>query len=486
MSSKKIWAASLAAVIAGSTFAVVASAANSDKEEVTPGLSVSGQAEAGDAKIAVNASNGALLNKDACKCDGSVITIKPMNKGAYDNADSTKTNLNLYITSDTIKGLAKKDIINLKGAEFVAIDGNVLTLIIKDYDVKATVGTETKVEFSANTNDGVKDYAFTIKNDGQLTEPTMVVKPGKYVTKVDDKKQKDVIIVVYDATEVGKNMSNRSRISVMVSGAGKVNGTTVDMTETEVTYGEMKNAGVTSSSDYSTCEFTLQGVSDPANNSGVDTTFNKKLTFRFMSEEDYANLKIDANANEGDGGTITDATPSDADTSSTSSDTVVEKEVTVDVAVGDVTDAGLVLDPAKIFTGDAATASWADVQEIKFTSDKPFALVFSVEKGAVKDKADAETFTKGVDAYKALDKAALANEQTLTAEDAAHVAKSTAKTVTLQTAEGETATVKATVKVKVKTTDTAPNTGIALAIAPAALATAFVTVAAVMSKKKKG
>ena len=183
----------------------------------------------------------------------------------------------------------------------------------------------------------------------------------------------------------------------------------------------------------------------------------------------------------------TTATPGATDAAPGATDKTETKTVTATVEVGEITDAGKVLEAKDLFTGDAAVATWADVDSIEFTSeDGTFALVFSVEKGAVKDKADAETFTKLVDAYKDVDAAALAEKQTLTAEDAGHVAKSEKKQVTLLTAEGKTAKVTAKVTATVKADTKAPNTGIALAIAPAALAVSFVTVAAVMSKKKKG
>lgn len=198
------------------------------------------------------------------------------------------------------------------------------------------------------------------------------------------------------------------------------------------------------------------------------------------------------NATPGDTGTTTQ--PGDTETSSTPADPsdetstteLVEKTVTVDV--GEITDAGKALVAEDLFTGDAEGADWGNVEEITFTSkDGTFALIFSVDVGSVKGNESATTFTKGMDEYnKDLDEKALSTTQTLTKEDAGHVAKSDEKKVTLQTKNGETATVTATVKVKVPAEEKAPNTGIALAIAPAALAVSFVTVAAVMSKKKKG
>lgn len=457
MSSKKIWAASLAAVIAGSTFAVVATAADT----VDPGAS--GEVTSNGIKVNVKTTS---THVEKIETDGTTLKITPK-KTAYTVKDADKTNLTVTLSE------IKEGYSMVKGDLSGSVDEKgEAELTIKDYDLKGTAGksTDYTVTLMGANKDDVK-VTFTVKNVGEFKEPTYTVK-GKSdaVTKIDTSKPSDAdVIVVYDPAKV-TGASAYDAIDLTITGSGVLNGDTYRIDE-KFNVGE--DFTEPSSGGYTKTTLEWKNVKDDKD----EVVYSKEVSFHFVTEEDYADLPEESKpADES----------KDESKDDTSSDTVVEKEVTVDVAVGDVTDAGLVLDPAKIFTGDAATASWADVQEIKFTSDKPFALVFSVEKGAVKDKADAETFTKGVDAYKALDKAALATEQTLTAEDAAHVAKSTAKTVTLQTAEGETATVKATVKVKVKTTDTAPNTGIALAIAPAALATAFVTVAAVMSKKKKG
>lgn len=458
MSSKKIWAASLAAVIAGSTFAVVATAADT----VDPGAS--GEVTSNGIKVNVQAGTDYV---DKVETDGTTLKITPKRK-AYTVKDANKTTLTV-----TLSGIKETKYTMVKGDLSGEIKDGTATLEIKDYDLKETAKKQDSKTYNVSLmGNGVDDLkvSFTIKNVGTFVEPTYKVTPkSDAITKIDTSKPSDAdVIVVYDPAEI-TGASAYDELDFTVSGNGSLNGDPYLLNE-------KLNAGddFRDMTEGGYGKYTLTWKDNKTNG---EPDYTKEVTFHFVTEADYADLPEESKpADES----------KDESKDDTSSDTVVEKEVTVDVAVGDVTDAGLVLDPAKIFTGDAATASWADVQEIKFTSDKPFALVFSVEKGAVKDKADAETFTKGVDAYKALDKAALATEQTLTAEDAAHVAKSTAKTVTLQTAEGETATVKATVKVKVKTTDTAPNTGIALAIAPAALATAFVTVAAVMSKKKKG
>ena len=476
MSSKKIWAASLAAVIAGSSFAVVAMAADKTEYKPTPGGS--NGIKVGKASMDLEISDVNKFEKSEMAADGKSWIIVPNKKGGYDG--EPKVNITLKFKSDDFKG-AGKTLFTASTGEIAkdSSDSDTVTVTIKDYNLQAQANKKTTVKLTAtNSDSGDKtDYEFTIDNQGKFTKPTFTYEKGEYVTNIDDsgKKAKDTVLVIYDGKAI-PGADAYDDISVKVKGSGFINGTAVSYKN------EVKHAAANKNHVWSQ-SVVLTGDSDLTTNE-EDTSYTQTLNIRFVSKEEYADMN-DLPTDESK-----DESKNESKDESTSSDTVVEKEVKVDVVVGDVTDAGLVIDDAKaaelLFTGDAEGATWADVQEIKFTSDKPFALVFSVEKGAVKDKADAETFMKGVDAYKALDKAALANEQTLTAEDAAHVAKSTAKTVTLQTAEGETATVKATVKVKVKTTDTAPNTGIALAIAPAALATAFVTVAAVMSKKKKG
>lgn len=128
--------------------------------------------------------------------------------------------------------------------------------------------------------------------------------------------------------------------------------------------------------------------------------------------------------------------------------------------------------------------TWADVQSAKFTSDTMFSVQFSTFDGG--------WYTKGIDTLpKRGDEAKWNTEWDLTAEDLA--AFDTTKTnggyVKLVNEDEKTEfTVNAEVVVKKAAEEdpTNPSTGIALAIAPAGLAVAFVTVAAVVSKKKKG
>lgn len=162
-----------------------------------------------------------------------------------------------------------------------------------------------------------------------------------------------------------------------------------------------------------------------------------------------------------------------------------DKTVVAKVEVGEITDAGLAgtaLD-AKLFTGDAEGKSWADVVSVTFTSDEAFAVGFKVKAGAVEGNAEADWCQMGVDelAKADLPAEALATEWALGEAEVKAIVDG-GSYVELKTADGKTATVTATITLKEK----APVTGIALAIAPAGLAVAFVTVAAVMSKKKKG
>ena len=177
--------------------------------------------------------------------------------------------------------------------------------------------------------------------------------------------------------------------------------------------------------------------------------------------------------------------PTSAESTSTA-ENVEKVEVTETVELGEIGAEGQELTVEELFTGEAADAEWDDGEEITFTStDGSFALIFSVEKGAVAGNPDAVEFVKGVDSYRAVDDSAFSATQTITSEDAAHIAKSDAKKITLQTKDGETAKVAATVKATVEKQQESPNTGIALAIAPAALATAFTAAAVVIGKKKK-
>lgn len=169
-----------------------------------------------------------------------------------------------------------------------------------------------------------------------------------------------------------------------------------------------------------------------------------------------------------------DVTPGDSD-----------KTIEVEVEIGEITAEGLEGDAlnAKLFTGDAEGKTWKDVVSVTFKSDDKFGVGFTVKKGAVKGDADAEWFQMGsCELAKALTDDELSTEWTLGEDEIAALNASATPSVKLAAADGSTATVTATITLKEKAADT----GIALAIAPAGLAVAFVTVAAVMSKKKKG
>ena len=133
---------------------------------------------------------------------------------------------------------------------------------------------------------------------------------------------------------------------------------------------------------------------------------------------------------------------------------------------------------------DKTDYTWADVQSAKFTSDTLFSVQFSTFDGG--------WYTKGIDTLpKRGDEAKWNTEWDLTAEDLAafDTAKDNGGYVKLANEDEKTEfTVNAEVVVKKAAEEdpTNPDTGIALAIAPAGLAVAFVTVAAVVSKKKKG
>lgn len=152
------------------------------------------------------------------------------------------------------------------------------------------------------------------------------------------------------------------------------------------------------------------------------------------------------------------------------------------------------------------TYTWADVEEVVFSSDD----MFSVSFAANKDKAGVEVFVMGVNELPGDDegpaKPAIDAPEALRDENDGRYALTWALTsdyialfadtadVTVQSESGEAIEIKSEVTVKVAAeepgkepgNDPNPPTGIALAVAPAGLAVAFVTVAAVMSKKKRG
>lgn len=137
--------------------------------------------------------------------------------------------------------------------------------------------------------------------------------------------------------------------------------------------------------------------------------------------------------------------------------------------------------------------TWADVEKVTFTSTEAFSVQFSTTAETTKDTT---WFTMGVDEDKIIaraDDAADKFKTSWTLDDKYISLFDTSKDggayVKLTNEDEKTEfTVEAEITFKAggTTTPDNKNTGIALAIAPAGLAVAFVTVAAVMSKKKRG
>ncbi len=471
MSSKKIWAASLAAVIAGSAFAVVASATGAeDKETADPGYTESG-VEVGDATMDFSLSNTSQFDKEKTKLadDKKSFVILP-NIDAYDD-ESTKIDITLTLKSDTFKGLNELNF-DITGATFDSVKDDVLVVKIKEYDFKANAGQTTKVKVVATTTDKkTHDYEFAVDNQGQFKVGTVSydVSGNDFVVKVDTEKKKDRVLVVYDGEAVGKDFNkNIKKVSVTAIGTGSVNNRDIEL-EQEISYPTGNEQGITTA--------TLNYKGYATDDSQYTTLYKTDVKFQFVSEDKYNNIEADPED---------ESKPAD-ESSNTSTEeskpTVSTSEVKVEVGEDGVLE-GADLTKA-VFVDTLANKTWNDVKTVTFKSEVPFSLGFAVKAGAVKDKADATWYQKGVDelAKEDLPESAFATEWTLTEEEvAAMIEGSETDTLKLTTKDGKAATITANVTVK----ETAPNTGIALAIAPAALATAFVTVAAVMSKKKKG
>lgn len=187
--------------------------------------------------------------------------------------------------------------------------------------------------------------------------------------------------------------------------------------------------------------------------------------------------------------------PATADPGATAPGASDEKVIVATVDLGEIDSKGIEGDKLneKIFTGDLKDLTWKDVTSVEFTSaDGLFGVQFSVKAGAIKDDAEGTWFKMGVNELaKAEETGEFRSAWTLgEAEIKAIVdaGKPGDGFVKLITEDGNTATVTAKVTAKKAAEPVDPNkpTGIALAVAPAALAVAFVSVAAVMSKKKKG
>ena len=175
----------------------------------------------------------------------------------------------------------------------------------------------------------------------------------------------------------------------------------------------------------------------------------------------------------------------------TSTPTKVEKKIEVEVALSDDGKLEGEALTKQVLSKDGETYKWNEVKTVTFKADGVFKLSFYADQS----KFDKELFVVGVDKLpSARDDAeeGFATEQSLTAE---HVALfDPAKGENAVVIEAKDASTKITAEVTVEVDAPAeggdntvnPGTGIALAVAPAGLAVAFVAVAAVMNKKKRG
>lgn len=479
MSSKKLLAASLAAVLAGGTFAAVAFA---DPASVAPGGSdpatpatPSGtvtEAAVGDGTATITYTNADIFDGEKTKLtdDKKTFEIMPDQTAYY--AENTKSDVTIVVTSDTLAAittLKDNDVSDVKGAKLVEAKNGKVTLKIEGYDIKAEAGKKTEISFKVTKDDkSTADYSFTIENKGQFTEPTVKVAAGTHVTEVSFKD--DVVTVVYDSTKVGEKVGNINDVTFTLTGTGKINGTTVEIDK------EIKYGNYTPNSHGYTNNVTLlySGCSDPKSVPDNDVFFMKKIAIRYLSDKEAANLPEEDDPTESNPGGETSGEGTSTPVVSTSD---VEITVTGELE-GEEANKAIFADVDK---------TWGDVTSVTFKSDVPFALGFKVKKGTVKDNAEADWLQKGVDELNKaeLPDEAYANEWTMSAEEIAAMLEANADGyVKLETKDGAEATITATMTVKAD--DSSPETGIALAIAPAALATAFVTVAAVMSKKRKG
>lgn len=482
MSSKKLLAASLAAVLAGSTYAVVSLAdapaggntlAPGGSDPVTPSGEVT-EAKVGDGTATISFTNAEVFDGAKTKLtdDKKTFEIMPDQTAYY--AENTKSDVTIVVTSDTLAAittLKDNDVSDVKGAKLVEAKNGTVTLKIEGYDLKAEAGKKTEVSFKVTKDDkSTADYSFTIDNKGQFTEPTVRVKAGTYVTDVTFKN--DVVTVIYDSAKVGEKTGNISDVAFTLTGTGKINGTTVEI-DREFKY---KDAPPTNSHGYKSGVVLLYGgCSDPKTINGNDVFFEKTIAIRYLSDKEAENLPEDEEPTESDNSGTTSGDNSTSKPTVTTADVefTVNKELEGEEA-------------NKAVFGDSGKA-WKDVTSVTFKSDVPFALGFKVSKGDVKGDAEKDWIQKGVDELNKEDlpDEAYATEWTLSADEIEAMLKANADGyIRLATKDGAEATITATMTVKAE--ESSPNTGVALAIAPAALATAFVTVAAVMSKKKRG
>lgn len=178
--------------------------------------------------------------------------------------------------------------------------------------------------------------------------------------------------------------------------------------------------------------------------------------------------------------------PGDSDKNDNKPGASDKETITNDVVVDKVLKGA---DLTKAIFGDSKK-EWKDVESVTFESDDPFAVVFNVKAGKIKDDAKATKFIKGVTELakdEDLPAKAFATKWTLSADEVAAMLDADAKADSLQliSKDGKKITVKATVTTKAASKpDDNKNTGIALVVAPVVLAGAAVAVAAISKKRK--
>lgn len=143
----------------------------------------------------------------------------------------------------------------------------------------------------------------------------------------------------------------------------------------------------------------------------------------------------------------------------------------------------------QILTKDGVKCTWSQVKTISFSADGAFSVSFYADQ----TKFSKEIFVLGVDELPSSRDDADAKWNTsfeLTSEHVALFDPAKGENAVILEAKDAGTTITADVKVLVEASNETPNntvnpgTGIALAVAPAGLAVAFVTVAAVMNKKR--
>lgn len=161
---------------------------------------------------------------------------------------------------------------------------------------------------------------------------------------------------------------------------------------------------------------------------------------------------------------------------------------TIKVGKDGLTLKGADLAKAILTTKDGDVYKLADVESIVFTSDTKFQVTLDVKAGSVKDDAEATKFIVDYNELAKEDAEVKGLDTTHTVTAAMIAVMSDEQVMTFVGEDGAEIEVKAvvTLKADAKPVPVPKPTGIALAIAPAGLAVAFVTVAAVMNKKKRG